>query len=86
MDPDLAELLALDDVGFRERFRGSAITRTKRRGLARNIAVALGNRRTLAPRELEALIAARDHDTDPVVRDHAAWAVDQHTAGQPEAD
>jgi epoxyqueuosine reductase len=85
IDPDLAELLALDDVGFRERFRGSAITRTKRRGLARNIAVALGNRRTLEPRELDALIAARDHDTDPVVRDHAAWAVDQHTQ-QPDAE
>jgi epoxyqueuosine reductase len=75
--PDLAEILGLDDVAFRNRFRGSAITRTKRRGLARNIAVALGNRRKPGQRDLDALTFAKDHDTDPVVRDHAAWALDQ---------
>ena len=39
----LLDLIALDDAGFRERFRGSPIKRTKRRGLLRNVAVALGN-------------------------------------------
>jgi epoxyqueuosine reductase len=80
VDPDLAELLALDDAGFRERFRGSAVTRTKRRGLARNIAVALGNRPSPGARDLEALATARDHDADPVVREHASWALDQIAA------
>ncbi len=39
-----AEVLALDDEGFRERFRGSPVRRTKRGGLLRNLCVALGNR------------------------------------------
>ena len=40
---DLAGLLGLDDDAFRERFRDTAIWRTKRRGLLRNAAIALGN-------------------------------------------
>lgn len=40
----LAELLALDERGFRERFGGSPILRAKRRGLLRSAALALGNR------------------------------------------
>lgn len=76
-DPDLAELLGLNDAEFRDRFRGSAITRTKRRGLARNVAVALGNRQTPEPRDRDALVVARDHDVDPVVREHASWALDR---------
>lgn len=73
--PDLADLLLLDDAGFRERFRGSAITRTKRRGLARNVAVALGNRASVTDRDIDALVAAKERDPDPVVRDHASWAL-----------
>ena len=73
--PELAELLALDTDGFRERFRGTAITRTKRTGLARNAAVAMGNRRD--PRDLPALTAALHSDPAPLVRAHAAWALGQ---------
>ena len=80
VSPDLAELLGLNDAEFRDRFRGSAITRTKRRGLARNIAVALGNRRASEPDDVNALTAARDHDADPIVREHAAWALAQIAA------
>lgn len=40
---DLAGLLGLDDDAFRQRFRDTAIWRTKRRGLLRNAAIALGN-------------------------------------------
>src|SRR5205085_4961626 len=36
---DAVELLGLDDAAFRQRFRGTAITRTKRRGLLRNAAI-----------------------------------------------
>jgi len=71
--PDAAELLALDDAGFRERFRGSAITRTKRRGLARNAAVALGNRRRES--DVPALARSLLSDPEPMVRAHAAWAL-----------
>ena len=40
---DLIELLGLSEEEFRRRFRGTALTRTKRRGLLRNAALALGN-------------------------------------------
>ncbi len=70
--PDLPALLALDDAGFRARFRGSPIKRAKRRGLLRNVAVALGNSND--PAALAPLAAALD-DPEPLVRGHAAWAL-----------
>jgi epoxyqueuosine reductase len=70
--PELAELSELDEDGFRRRFRRSPLKRAKRRGLLRNVAVALGNSGDPAHRQvLERLIA----DHDPVVREHAAWAL-----------
>jgi epoxyqueuosine reductase len=69
--PDLTELLLLDDDGFRTQFRGSAIKRAKRRGLARNAAIALGNRRA----GRTALQNAAQRDPDPVVREAADWAL-----------
>ena len=71
--PDLLELLSLDEQGFRERFRHSPIRRTKRRGLLRNVCVALGNIGDL--RALPALRRAARSDPEPLVREHAAWAV-----------
>jgi epoxyqueuosine reductase len=65
-------LLALDDAQFRERFRGSPITRAKRRGLLRNVCVALGN--IGDPVAVPALVEAL-HDAEPLVRGHAAWAL-----------
>ena len=41
--PELSELLALDEEGFRRRFQGSPIQRTKRAGLQRNARVAQVN-------------------------------------------
>lgn len=72
--PDLAEMLALDDAGFRARFRDSAVTRAKRAGFARNVAVALGNRQHDA--DIPALARAA-HDTNAMVRRHARWALEQ---------
>ena len=42
--PDPAELAALSDEDFRQRFKGSPIKRAKRSGLARNARIALANR------------------------------------------
>ena len=70
--PALADLLALDDDGFRERYRRTPLWRTKRRGLARNAAVALGN--VGAEADLPVLEAALA-DPEPLVRGHAAWAI-----------
>jgi epoxyqueuosine reductase len=70
--PELVPLLGLSEDEFRARFRGSPITRAKRRGLLRNVAVALGNLRDL--RAVPALEAAL-HDAEPLIRSHAAWAL-----------
>ncbi len=70
--PLLTELLGLTEDQFRERFSGSPIKRAKRRGLLRNVAVALGNwgSREAVPALMEAL-----EDLEPLVRGHAAWAL-----------
>jgi epoxyqueuosine reductase len=70
--PDLAELAGLDEEAFRERFRGSAVKRAKRRGLLRNVAVALGNSADPSRRPVLERLA---HDGDPLVREHARWAL-----------
>jgi epoxyqueuosine reductase len=76
--PDLLELLALDEGAFREKFSHSPIKRAKRRGLLRNVCVALGNLGD--PRALPALKHAAEHDPEPLVREHAAWGVKQIAA------
>ena len=70
--PPLAELLALDEAGFRERFRGRAIRRATRDGFLRNVCVALGN--AGAPEDAAALEGALA-DGAALVRGHAAWAL-----------
>jgi len=70
--PELIPLLALTEDEFRVRFRHSPIKRTKRRGLLRNVCVALGNIRD--PQAVPALIEAL-HDHEPLIRGHAAWAL-----------
>ncbi len=72
--PELIPLLKLSEEEFRERFRGSPIKRTKRRGLLRNVCVALGNSgdRAAVPALCEAL-----HHEEALVRGHAAWALGQ---------
>ncbi len=70
--PELIPLLSLTEEQFRERFRHSPIKRAKRRGLLRNVCVALGN--IGDPQAISALIGAL-HDAEPLVRGHAAWAL-----------
>jgi epoxyqueuosine reductase len=69
---DLAGLLALSREEYTARFRGSPMKRARHDGLRRNAVVAMGNRAD--PRYAPALTAALA-DPDPVVRDHAAWAL-----------
>lgn len=70
--PDLMEMLGLTPEAFRTRFKGSPVKRTKRRGLLRNAAVALGN--TKDPGAVPALADSLGDD-EPLVRGHAAWAL-----------
>jgi epoxyqueuosine reductase len=69
---NLVEILSLDEEGFRRRFRGTALMRTKRRGLLRNAALLLGEQggETAIPALERAL-----SDTEPLVREAAKWAL-----------
>jgi epoxyqueuosine reductase len=66
------ELLAMSPSEFSATFRGSPMKRAKLKGLKRNAAVALGN--AADPSDVPALEGAL-HDPEPVVRQHAAWAL-----------
>jgi epoxyqueuosine reductase len=72
--PDLIELLSLTEEAFRQRYRGTALFRTRRRGLLRNAALVLGNQgdRTALPALGNAL-----NDPEPMVREAARWAIEQ---------
>jgi epoxyqueuosine reductase len=71
---DAAEMLGLTDAAFRERFGGSALERTRRRGLVRNAAIVLGN--TGDELALPALRRATT-DENEIVREAANWAIEQ---------
>jgi epoxyqueuosine reductase len=72
--PRLVDLMQLDEKGFRDRFAGTPILRTKRLGLLRNVAVALGNSGdiTALPILEKALT-----DPEPLIREHAQWAIER---------
>ncbi len=70
--PDLADLLTLDDAGFRQVFSGSPIKRIGRDRMVRNAAIAAGNSGAGALRPvLERLL----EDASPVVVEAAEWAL-----------
>jgi epoxyqueuosine reductase len=62
----------LNEMEFNQKFHSSPILRAKRRGLYRNLAVVLGNRKD--PRYVPTLLALLN-DTDALVRQHAAWGL-----------
>jgi epoxyqueuosine reductase len=73
-NPDLIELLSLDETQFKRKFAGTPILRTKRRGLLRNVCVALGN--TGDESALSGLEQAA-HDPEPLIAEHARWAMER---------
>jgi epoxyqueuosine reductase len=70
--PDLIDLLSLDETAFEQRFAGSPMRRIKRRGLLRNVCVALGN--CGEESGLPALHQAAA-DPEPLIAEHARWAM-----------
>ncbi|MBA3577611.1 MAG: tRNA epoxyqueuosine(34) reductase QueG, partial [Sphingomonas sp.] len=70
--PRLAELLALDDAGFRERFAGSPIKRIGVNRMIRNCLIAAGNSGDPA---LAADVRPHLSSPDPVVAEAARWAL-----------
>jgi epoxyqueuosine reductase len=74
VNPALAWLADLSAEEFNQQFRGSPIKRTKRSGMLRNVAIAMGNsgEREFLPR-LEAWAHAEGED--PVLAEAATWAI-----------
>ncbi len=70
--PRLADLIALDDAGFREVFRGSPIKRIGRNRMVRNALIAAGNSGDGA---LVSVIVAALNDDAAIVRGAAVWAL-----------
>jgi epoxyqueuosine reductase len=81
--PDLQELLALDDAGFKRRFAGTPMLRTKRRGLLRNACVALGN---IGDSSALPSLERAAHDREPLIAEHAEWAIAQIRLRQTDDD
>jgi len=85
---DLLSLLKIKtESEFSARFGHTALRRPKRRGMLRNALVVLGNhlagvtKYALAEQEestvLQAIETFVDHEPDAMLREHAAWAVEQ---------
>jgi epoxyqueuosine reductase len=68
----LIELMGLSQEEFSRRFKNSPVKRAKRRGLLRNVAVALGN--WGSPAAVPVLSVALS-DEESLIRGHAAWAL-----------
>ena len=71
VNPALAWLAEISPEEFREKFRGSAIKRTKRSGIRRNAAIAMGNS---GDTSFLPVLENLANDEDPIVREHALWA------------
>lgn len=72
--PSLAGVLALDAQAFNRKFKDSPVKRAKRRGYLRNAAVAAAN---LSGAELLPVLEQATCDEEPLVSEHAAWALEQ---------
>lgn len=75
---DLIKLFDMDDEAFRDAFGRTPLWRAKRRGILRNAAIVLGNRRT--PAALPALVHGL-HDAEPLIRGASAWALGRYGDG-----
>ena len=70
----LRDYLALSESEFRNLFRKSPIKRIKRRGFLRNVCVALGN---VGTREDLPALRRAALDAEPLIAEHAGWAIEQ---------
>ena len=75
--PNLIRELELTPEAFNRKFKNSPVKRAKRRGYLRNVAVAAGNSED--EKTIPALENARN-DAEPMVREHATWALERATS------
>ena len=64
----------MSQEGFSRAFKGSPMKRAKLRGLKRNSAVVLGN---VGSAEDANVLTRALGDPEPLVREHAAWALER---------
>jgi epoxyqueuosine reductase len=74
VNPALEWLAEISAEEFREKFGGSPIRRTKRTGIRRNAAIAMGNSRD---QRFVAVLEKLGTDDDPVVAESARWSLEQ---------
>ena len=75
--PSLTDELAISKQEFNQRFKRSPVKRAKRRGYLRNIAVALGNTGDM---HVLPVLQNALNDEEPMVREHAQWAIEKLTS------
>lgn len=71
-NPELSHLSQLTTEEFRKVFKNSPIKRAKRKGLLRNVMMAVGNS---GDSDLISFVNKSLYDEEPLVRTHAAWAL-----------
>jgi epoxyqueuosine reductase len=71
LNPPLEWLAQMTAEEFREKFRGSPVSRAKRSGIRRNAVIAMGNS---GDRRFSPVLEVLERDDDPIVADHARWA------------
>lgn len=76
-NPDLLEELKLDAHAFNQKYKDSALMRTRRNRYLRNVIVALANRGDSEAVRSAMLLML--NDPDPLIKEHAAWAMAQWT-------
>ncbi|BAJ64331.1 tRNA epoxyqueuosine(34) reductase QueG [Anaerolinea thermophila] len=77
-EPNLLEEIHLDSTGFNRKFKNSPVQRPRRRGYLRNVAVALGNAQD--EYAVPALIECTENEPEPLVRQHAIWALGRYSS------
>lgn len=75
-DISLLELFAWDEATFNEKMAGSAIYRIGHEQWLRNLAIGLGN--ATSSTEIINALQSRVNDPSALVREHVAWALQQH--------
>jgi epoxyqueuosine reductase len=73
---DLVTLFAWTEKEFEDRLQGSPIRRIGHERWLRNIAVALGNAETT--QEIVNALRSKQDTSSPLVKEHIAWALNQH--------
>ena len=72
-DPVLQQEISLDKNAFKEKYKDTAVLRSKYKGYMRNICVALGNARN--ENAVSILSQKLLNEEEPLIRAHAAWAL-----------